>query len=60
MDNRILHDPHPEVLPDHAGPHYDVLQNVLTQNGMSVEEAIQVLNNSWSLNHNAWIQAWDL
>ena len=48
------------MLPDHAGPHYDVLQNVLTQNGMSVEEAIQVLNNGWSLNHNARIQAWDL
>jgi hypothetical protein len=59
MDNRIMHDPHLEVVPDHAGPHYDVLRNALTQNGMTVEEAVQALNNSWSLNHDARIQAWD-
>ena len=26
MDDRISHDPHLEVMPDHAGPHYDGLR----------------------------------
>jgi hypothetical protein len=56
----ILHDPHLEVVPDHAGPHYDVLRNTLTQNGMTAEQAVQALDHSWNLNHNARIQAWDL
>ena len=60
MDNRILHDPHLEVVPDHAGPHYDALRNALTNNGMTPEEAIQALNDSWNLNHDARVQAWDL
>ena len=60
MDNRILHDPHLEVVPDHAGPHYDVLRNTLTQNGMNPEQAVQALNDSWNLNHAARVQAWDL
>ena len=57
MDNRILHDPHLEVVPDHAGPHYDALRNALTNNGMTPEEAIQALNDSWNLNHDARVQA---
>ena len=60
MDDRIIHDPHLEVMPEHAGPHYDVLRNALTQNGMDLEQAIQALNNSWTLNHDARVQAWDL
>ena len=60
MDNRILHDPHLEVVPNHAGPHYDILRNALTNNGMTQEEAVQALNDSWNLNHAAQIQAWDL
>ena len=59
MDNKIAHDPHLEAVPDHAGPHYNVLHNTLTQNGMSVEEAVQALDTSWNLNHDANIQAWD-
>jgi len=59
MDDRIMHDPHLEVMPDHAGPHYDVLRNALTQNGMQEEQAIQALNNSWTLNHDARVLAWD-
>ena len=39
--------------------HYDVLRNALTQNGMSAEEALQALNDSWNQNHNAWVQVWD-
>lgn len=60
MDNRILHNPHLEVVPDHAGPHYGALRNALTNNGMTPEEAIQALNDSWNLNHDARVQAWDL
>ena len=59
MDDRILHDPHLELIPDHAGPHYDILRNALTQNGMTVDQAVQALNDSWTQNHDAWIQAWD-
>ena len=59
MDDRIIHDPHLEVIPDHTGPHYDVLRNTLTQNGMNVEQAVQALNDSWTQNHKARVQAWD-
>src|SRR5271156_398676 len=59
MDNRITHDPHLEVVPDHAGPHYDILRNTLTQNGLTVEQAVQALNDSWNLNHDARTQTWD-
>jgi hypothetical protein len=54
-----MNDPHLEVIPDHAGAHYDVLRNALTGNGMTPEQAIQALNDSWTQNHNARVQAWD-
>jgi hypothetical protein len=57
--DRIILDPHLEVMPDHAGQHYEVLRNVLTQNGMNLEEAIQALNHSWSLARDARVVAWD-
>ena len=59
MDGEIIHNPHLEVIPDHAGPHYDVLRNLLMQNGMTPEEAVQALNNSWTQSHAARVQAWD-
>ena len=59
MDDRILHNPHLEAIPDHAGPHYDILRNTLIQTGMSPEQAVEALNNSWIQNHGARIQAWD-
>ena len=59
MDDRILHDPHLELIPDHAGPHYDILRNALTQNGMTIDQAVQALNDSWTQNHDARVQAWD-
>ena len=59
MDDRILHDPHLEIIPDHAGPHYDALRVVLTQNGMEPDEAILTLDNSWNQNHAARVLAWD-
>ncbi|KAF8805167.1 hypothetical protein BYT27DRAFT_7297279 [Phlegmacium glaucopus] len=45
MDERIIHDPHLEVMPDHAGLHYN--------------QAIQALDVSWAQNHNEWVQRWD-
>ena len=59
MDNRIIHNPHLEVIPDHAGPHYVVQRDALTHNGMTPEEAIQALDDSWTQNHTARVQAWD-
>jgi hypothetical protein len=59
MDDRIIHDPHLEVIPDHTGLHYDALRTVLTQNGLSPEEAVQALNDSWTQNHAARVLAWD-
>jgi hypothetical protein len=59
MDERILNDPHLEIMPDHAGPHYEVLRGALTGNGMTPEQAIQALNDSWTQNHDARVQAWD-
>jgi hypothetical protein len=59
MDDRIMHNPHLEVMPSHAGPHYLVLRNTLAQNGMTVEQAVQALNDSWTQNHEARVQAWE-
>ncbi|KAF8808521.1 hypothetical protein BYT27DRAFT_7096483 [Phlegmacium glaucopus] len=59
MDERIIHDPHPEVMPDHAGPHYNVLQIALIQNGITMEQAVQALNDSWIQNHDERVQRWD-
>src|SRR5271156_6952878 len=59
MDDRIIHDPHLEAMPDHAGPHYQVLREALVQNGMPVEQAVQALDNSWTMNHDTRILAWN-
>ena len=57
--DRILHDPHLEAVPDHAGPLFNVLRNALAQNGMTTAQVIQALDDSWALNHDARVQAWD-
>lgn len=59
MPERILQDPHLEVMPDHAGPFYDVLRAALVQHGMTEEEAVQALDNSWTQNHDNRIQRWE-
>ncbi|KAF8800991.1 hypothetical protein BYT27DRAFT_7311367 [Phlegmacium glaucopus] len=59
MDERIIHDPHLKVMPDHAGPHYNVLQIALIQNGITMEQAVQALNDSWIQNHDERVQRWD-
>ena len=60
MDDRIINDPHLEIIPDHADAHYNVHRNALTQNGMTADEALQALNDSWTQNHAARVQGWDL
>ncbi|KAF8817339.1 hypothetical protein BYT27DRAFT_7075248 [Phlegmacium glaucopus] len=59
MAKILTHNPHLEVMPDHAGPHYNVLRNTLTQNRMTVEQALQALNDSWTQNHEEQIQRWN-
>ena len=48
-------DPHLEEMPDHAGPFYQAIRDVLIQKRMPAEQAIQALDNSWNLNHDALI-----
>src|SRR5277367_1993062 len=59
MDDRIMHNPHLEAIPDHTGPHYQVLRDALVQNGMPMDQAIQVLDNAWTMDRDARILAWD-
>src|SRR5277367_457918 len=59
MDDRIMHNPHLEAIPDHTGPHYQVLRDALVQNGMPMDQAIQVLDNAWTMDRDAHILAWD-
>src|SRR5271155_6226422 len=59
MADRILQDPRLEVLPNHAGPHYDGIRQVLLNTGLTVEQAVQALNNSWTQSREEQIQAWD-
>ncbi|KAF8812014.1 hypothetical protein BYT27DRAFT_7088397, partial [Phlegmacium glaucopus] len=59
MDERIILNPHLEVMPDHAGPHFNVLRNALMQNGLTIEQAIQAINDSWTQTHNEQVQRWD-
>ena len=56
---RITHNPHLDLLPDHAGPHYDDIRNLLVGTGMTVEQAIQSLDTSWTRSLEVRIQAWD-
>ena len=39
MAERIIQNPHLEVMPDHTGPHYAALRVTLLQTGMTKEEA---------------------
>jgi len=46
-------------MPDHAGSHFDILCNALTQNRMTIDQAVQALNESWTLNHNEQVLRWN-
>ena len=49
MAERIPHNPWLEVLPDHAGPHYNDIHLLLLNDGLTLEQAVQSLDNSWML-----------
>ena len=59
MAHRISQDPRLEVLPNHAGPHYNNIRQILVNTGLTVEQAIQSLNDSWTQTRDERIQAWD-
>ena len=59
MADRIPQDPRLEVLPNHAGPHYNNIRQILVDTGLTLEQAIQSLNNSWTQSRDERIQAWD-
>ena len=44
-----------EVMPDH----HAILWAALTQNGMTEDEAISAVNNSWNQVHNDRVALWD-
>ena len=59
MAERINVNPHLEVIPVHAGPHYGIIRAMLTQNGLTEEQAVQALNDLWLQAHNEQIQRWE-
>lgn len=59
MADRIPQDPKLEILPNHAGPHYNEIHQILLNTGLTLKQTIQSLDNSWTCNHKERIQAWD-
>ncbi|KAF8800043.1 hypothetical protein BYT27DRAFT_7263187 [Phlegmacium glaucopus] len=59
MADRIAQNPHLETLPNHSGPHYDALRALLIATGISEDEAILSLNQTWTNAHSDRIIAWD-
>jgi hypothetical protein len=59
MADRIPRDPRLEVLPNHAGPHYNDIRRLLIGTGLTLEQAIQALNDSWTQSREERTQAWD-
>jgi predicted ribosome quality control (RQC) complex YloA/Tae2 family protein len=59
MAARIIQHPCLEVLPNHAGPHYNNICQLLINTGLALKQAIHSLNNSWMHNCEELIQAWD-
>ena len=57
---RITQNPHLEINPDHAGPHYDTIRTILINTGITNDQAIEILNASWTLSHEECVQAWNL
>ena len=57
---RITQNPHLEIIPDHAGPHYDAIRTILINTGITNDQAIETLNTSWTLSHEEYVQAWNL
>jgi hypothetical protein len=59
MADRILQDPRLDTLPNHAGPHYNDIRGLLLGTGLTLEQAVQALNESWTQSRAERIQAWD-
>jgi hypothetical protein len=59
MAERILQEPRLEVLPDHMGPHYNNICLILINTSLTLEQAVQSLNDSWTHSHDERTQAWD-
>ena len=58
MAGRIPQDPWLEVLPNHASPHYNDIWQLLLNTSLTLEQAIQSLNDSWTQSWEVQIQAW--
>ena len=56
---RITQNPHLEIIPNHAGPHYNDIQTVLVNTGITDEQAVKTLNTSWTHSHKECIRIWD-
>ena len=48
----ITQNPHLKIIPDHAGPHYDAIQTILINTGITNKQAVETLNASWTHSHN--------
>lgn len=59
MARRITQDPHLEVLLNHTGPHYDGIWQLLLNTALTLEQAVQLLDDPWTHMHDKQIQAWD-
>ena len=56
---RITQNPHLQIIPNHARTHYDNLQTILVNTGITNEQAVETLNASWTRSHEECILAWD-
>jgi hypothetical protein len=56
---RIETDPGLEILPDHTSPDYLALRTVLIDTGLTVDEAVERLNTTWTQGHNTRVGAWN-
>ncbi|KAF8805345.1 hypothetical protein BYT27DRAFT_7258455 [Phlegmacium glaucopus] len=60
MADRIAQDPNLETIPNHASPHYNALRGLLVGTGLSQEEAVLSLNQTWLDTHDERVAAWNL
>ena len=59
MAERIPHNPQLEALSNHTGPHYNDICLLLLNAGLTMKQAVQSLNKSWTRTCEERIQAWD-
>ncbi|KAF8799917.1 hypothetical protein BYT27DRAFT_7263526 [Phlegmacium glaucopus] len=56
----INEDPNLELLPDFNSPVFLLIFNPLVTVLNPLEAIIQQFNDAWTLDHNAWIAAWNI